>query len=152
MDGLVMILGMNTSKLHNQQKQIELELVSSLWLDLTNGFSGRITAQIPPGVLTRLNSYLKTQISDSWSLIDFFTHTTRHENPADDLRKPLWVLFLYNLLSGILFGEAAAVKKDVLQLCGLYSDVRRPQLPSLLILIITTFWWKICLLLIIDER
>ena len=43
MDGLVMILGMNTSKLHNQQKQIELELVSSLWLDLTNGFSGRIS-------------------------------------------------------------------------------------------------------------
>ena len=65
MDGLVMILGMNTSKLHNQQKQIELELVSSLWLDLTNGFSGRITAQIPPGVLNRLNSYLKIQISDS---------------------------------------------------------------------------------------
>lgn len=59
MDRLVMILGMNTSQLYNQQKQIELELVSFLWLDLTNGFSGRI---IPiPGV-HRWNSHLKTQI------------------------------------------------------------------------------------------
>ena len=59
MDRLVMILGMNTSQLYNQQKQIELELVSFLWLDLTNGFSGRIISI--PGV-HRWNPHLKTQI------------------------------------------------------------------------------------------
>ena len=45
-----------------------------------------------------------------------------------------WEMFFcefydYLLFTDILF-EEAAVKKDVLQLCGLYSDVRRPQLPS----------------------
>ena len=76
-----MILGMNTSKLYNQQKQIELELVSFLWLDLTNGISGRISMA---GVHTGLIS-----ISDLIrELIDFLPNTRHYTRPswhADDL-------------------------------------------------------------------
>ena len=53
-------------------------------------------------------------------IIDFLPHTTPGQ--------AIWEMFFckfydYLLFTDILF-EEAAVKKDVLQLCGLYSDVR----------------------------